>query len=391
MWWTLLVCVNVLIVHCEDRTGLGICRGHSTYRKADDSDFSVTCGADNICLSIVLCSIYYEGFNESLMALNAKFNIPVCYGVTNLEASTPILKFNFSIFREEMSLCGSSLELSDQVDADQYSNTSKLQFVNISGSINSWKPSNNVTLQREPLVYQFSCLYPSQYLVNNTEVSMFGTSLPVRKNKGSFVSALNINLFTNRQYTTPLKIPQNGLKLKTRIYVQVKAAHLTNRFNVLLDRCYTTTSPYPTSKIYYDLFVGCKRDGQTVLYLNGVSQEARFSFEAFHFLEHQNLTISTYYLHCVTRLCENTTCISMLPKCIKPAKMALQTSQYSENVETISSGPIKTRRNSDGFSLAECSKCVEGAAILSCLLGFCCAGLIVLIKMYMRHRCVISR
>lgn len=57
----------------------------------------------------------------------------------------------------------------------------------------------------------------------------------------------------------------------------------------------------------------CRHDGQTVVYLNGVSQEARFSFEAFHFMQPQNQTVSTFYLHCVTRLCENSTCLSMLP------------------------------------------------------------------------------
>lgn len=34
----------------------------------------------------------------------------------------------------------------------------------------------------------------------------------------------------NRQYTQPLKIPEKGLQLKTRIYVQVKATNLTNRY-----------------------------------------------------------------------------------------------------------------------------------------------------------------
>lgn len=71
----------------------------------------MTCGTDNISLRIALCPIYYEGFNESLMALNAKFNDPVCYGVADLEARTPVLKFNVSIISEELSLCGNNLEV----------------------------------------------------------------------------------------------------------------------------------------------------------------------------------------------------------------------------------------------------------------------------------------
>lgn len=41
---------------------------------------------------------------------------------------------------------------------------------------------------------------------------------------------------------------------------------------------------------------------------NGDSQKARFHFPAFRFIEQQNETLSTYYLHCITRLCERSTC-----------------------------------------------------------------------------------
>lgn len=34
----------------------------------------------------------------------------------------------------------------------------------------------------------------------------------------------------NQKYTQPLKIPEKGLQLKTRIYVQVKATNLSKRY-----------------------------------------------------------------------------------------------------------------------------------------------------------------
>src|SRR4029434_6834983 len=46
----------------------------------------------------------------------------------------------------------------------------------------------------------------------------------------------------------------------------------------------------------------------TTMTENGDSQKARFSFPAFRFIEQQNQSISTYYLHCITRLCEMSTC-----------------------------------------------------------------------------------
>ena len=57
----------------------------------------------------------------------------------------------------------------------------------------------------------------------------------------------------------------------------------------------------------------CTRDAQTKVELNGLSQRAHFSFEASRFVEHKNRTVSTFYLHCATRLCEASTCSSLLP------------------------------------------------------------------------------
>lgn len=44
------------------------------------------------------------------------------------------------------------------------------------------------------------------------------------------------------------------------------------------------------------------RDAQTMVEINGVSQKALFSFEAFRLVDNEYETVSTFYLHCVTRL-----------------------------------------------------------------------------------------
>ena len=46
---------------------------------------------------------------------------------------------------------------------------------------------------------------------------------------------------------------------------------------------------------------------------NGAGQKAYFSFEAFRFVEHSNDTVSRFYLHCVTRLCEVDYCPRLTP------------------------------------------------------------------------------
>uniref|UniRef100_A0A672LUS9 Si:dkey-4p15.5 n=1 Tax=Sinocyclocheilus grahami TaxID=75366 RepID=A0A672LUS9_SINGR len=252
----------------------------------------------------------------------------------------PVLLFNFSISQEVLTLCGNNMNvrITSQVGSGVFSDFSQIQFVNVSGLINSWDPSTSTITYRQQLMYQFSCLYPLQYLVNNTELSV----LAVKDNNGTFVSTLSMGLYSTADYTTKLQIPGSGLQLKTRIYVQVKATNLTNKFNVLLDRCYATTSPYPTSSTSYDLFIGCNRDAQTKIDWNGISQVALFSFEAFRFVEHKNRSISTFYLHCATRLCENSTCASLLPRCVRKREVQSPV-QKSSDVATVSSGPISTR------------------------------------------------
>lgn len=165
------------------------------------------------------------------------------------------------------------------------------------------------------------------------------------------------------------------------------------RFHVLLDRCYATTTPFPINTPHHDLFVGwvtrqqrwkvrrkekggltclfgeystrpwslvtrgvgagflnssevkynsvpsigfsslsswrCDRDGQTVIALNGQQQEARFSFETFRFIETMDAIVSTYYLHCATRLCLNSFCSSVLQ-----VRVHLQHQQHVSHVQT---------------------------------------------------------
>ncbi|KAG2457179.1 ZPLD1 protein, partial [Polypterus senegalus] len=112
-------------------------------------------------------------------------------------------------------------------------------------------------------------------------------------------------------YTTFLQIPPRGVNLKTPIYVQVKATNLTSKFNVLLDRCYASVSQYPSNSSSFDLFVSCNKQELVNIYVNGKSQYARFSFSAFRFTEHRNATTSTYYLHCITRLCDTNECANL--------------------------------------------------------------------------------
>ncbi|XP_038548433.1 zona pellucida-like domain-containing protein 1 [Micropterus salmoides] len=308
----ILMCQLGLILRTEaqipDR-----CIFSNTNRPPDNSDITVICGTEYMDLRIYLCPMYQALYNETLMVLNNQFNTPQCFGTADWAVDPPVLKFRFPINDSSISSCNNNFKIISQVGSGQFADFSNVQFVNVSGSVTSLDPTAGMITYRPQIVYKFSCLYPMQYLLNNSEVSVAGVNLAIRDNNGSFISTLKMHLYKDALYQEKLTIPQSGLNLKTKIYVAVQASNLTERFNVLLDRCYATTSPFPNLRTYYDLFVGCTRDPQTRVEHNGVSQVAHFSFEAFRFMEHKNLTISTFYLHCVTRLCEVSSCSRLLP------------------------------------------------------------------------------
>ncbi|XDV32474.1 hypothetical protein PO909_003276 [Leuciscus waleckii] len=153
-----------------------------------------------------------------------------------------------------------------------------------------------------------------------------------------------MQLFKDVNYTAPLVIPSVGIELRTKIYVQVIAANLTSQYHVLLDRCYASLSALPSNSTFFNLFVPCSKDLFTTMLENGNSQKARFSFPAFRFTEQQNQTISTYFLHCITRLCETSTCAQF--KQCRRKRRDIQTTTITDGLSDttlITSGPIRTR------------------------------------------------
>lgn len=78
---------------------------------SENADITVTCGTNQMFLKVFLCPMYFGGYNESLMALNAKFNIPACRGVADWSANPPVLMFNFSISQDALTLCGNNINV----------------------------------------------------------------------------------------------------------------------------------------------------------------------------------------------------------------------------------------------------------------------------------------
>ncbi|XP_029963565.1 zona pellucida-like domain-containing protein 1 [Salarias fasciatus] len=275
-------------------------------RRPEYTDIAVVCGTSSIDLAIQICPVIYTGYNGSLLILNRVRNNVDCQGKLDTAVTPPVVRFSFPI--REGNACGSNFLTTSAPGTGIFADFSNIQTVNVSGVIRSFDPTIGTITYNAELKYYYSCAYPLEYLVNNTQVDVSSSSIALKDNNGSFISTLSMSLFQDINYTKPLVIPPLGLELRKNIYVQVDASNLTSQYFVLLDRCYASVSSHPSNSTFFNLFVSCSIDQLTTMLENGDSQKARFYFPAFRFTEQQNETISTYYLHCITRLCESSTC-----------------------------------------------------------------------------------
>ncbi|XP_075707233.1 zona pellucida-like domain-containing protein 1 [Rhinoderma darwinii] len=334
------------------------------------NDILVTCGPQEIFLYIYLCPVFYAGYNETQLFMNDVFSNPRCQGKIDLSSTVPFLKFVFSI--NESSTCGSLFQITTAAGDGVFSSFSSIQTVNISGIIKSKDPNTGVITRNPELKYLYSCSYPLEYLINNTRLDVAGNNIAINTNNGSFISTLSMQLYVDESYGRPLVIPPTGIKINTTVYVEVKATNLTDKFNVLLDRCYASVSPYPSNSTFYDLFVGCNKDQFTFIKLNGDNQVARFYFTAFRFLEQYVQPISTFYLHCITRLCEISACSAFKPICTRRKRNVRAASSSSGSVTdpaTITSTGITTSLDNEKLTNSVSSDSKDSHEIVSTAVG----------------------
>lgn len=71
-----------------------------------------------------------------------------------------------------MGLIGLHLQTITTTGSGLFAAFSNIQYVNISGVVNSLDYSSGMITYSPQVVYKFSCLYPMQYLLNNTEMAV---------------------------------------------------------------------------------------------------------------------------------------------------------------------------------------------------------------------------
>ncbi|XP_076874437.1 zona pellucida-like domain-containing protein 1 [Brachyhypopomus gauderio] len=382
--WTMLLQLIFISITANAVSGqitAANCTGY--LRRPDYSDIAVDCGTNYISLAIQLCPAVYVGFNESLLFLNNIMNDPNCMGTVDNSVTPPVVRFTFPI--NITSGCGSTLTTTSALGTGIFSDFSNIQTVNVSGVVRSFDPTMSVVTYNTDLKYFYSCSYPLEYLINNTQIDVSSSAIAVRDRNGSFISTLSLKLYSDPGYTIPLIMPPQGIELRTTVYVLVTATNLTAQYFVLLDRCYATVNryPYATNSSYFNFFVGCNKDQLTNLTENGQSQNARFSFQAFRFTEQKNQTISSYYLHCITRLCDISVCQSFRSCAAGRRKREADSQNGLTDSTTLVSSAIITKSPSTAttdqavYSSRTGSNPTVGLGIAVGILAFVCVGVIV--------------
>ncbi|KAM9342302.1 zona pellucida-like domain-containing protein 1 [Pholidichthys leucotaenia] len=342
-------------------------------RPPESSDISVQCGTSSIDIAIEICPVIFSDYNETLLSLNHMLE-PVCRATLDESVNPPVARFSFPLNMTHA--CGSTFRTTGVPGTGMFSDYT----VKISGVVRSRDRKTGAITYNAELKYYYSCSYPLQYVINNTQIDVASSSVLVEENKGSFLSTLSMELFDDASYTRPMVIPHLGIELNTNVYVEVKATNLTSQYHVLLDRCYASLSSLPSDSSIFNLFVVCSEDPFAMITENGDSQKARFKFPAFRFIEQNNLSSSAYYLHCITRLCVINTC-STFKECNSNRDGDTSRAGITKGY-TITSPRIVTKAESKQSK----ENSVVGFGVAVGVLAFACIIAVIIAAMFCRRR-----
>ena len=70
------------------------------------TDITVFCGGENVEIEVLLCPAYFNGYNESLIALNSQ-DRDECKGTTDWTANPPVVRYSIGL--RAVTTCASKL------------------------------------------------------------------------------------------------------------------------------------------------------------------------------------------------------------------------------------------------------------------------------------------
>ncbi|CAL8335322.1 unnamed protein product [Boreogadus saida] len=386
------LCLPLVVVFIQPTLSTYNCSSEYN-RVPDNSDLMVDCGTSMITLEVNLCSAQWAGFNATGLALNGEHSIPDCQGTIHTDVVPPVIRYQLPVNHTQANLCRQSLQIVDETPdpSGHFRDFLTVQSVIITGFVDTPGSSEGLISYATDLYYHFSCRYPLGYLLNNTQIIASSVSVANKDNDGTFIDTLKMTVCNDTNYNHQLLVPISGLELRTKIYVDVEAVNMTGSFNLFLDHCFATSSPYNLSQTERHNFftTGCSVNPKAAITINGVAKNSRFNFEAFRFVEHRDQEKSSIYLHCMLRLCEPTKCQALIRACTSPRRRrssARSVEQDTEEVATLSFGPLVMGRedsslaaeDEDAASQSPAEDSSVTAVVLGALFGSAAVTLVIL-------------
>lgn len=195
---------------------------------SDNLDLSVDCGTSIITLEVNLCTAQWAGFNSTDLALNGNHNNTDCQGSIDTSVDPPVIRYQLPVNHsqdnpcrhslqvrkclvEELRLCWTMMKLTNWswnwtlfwklfgnirvmlwfsltftvlvqiVDetpdpSGPFSSFLSIQSVIITGNIETPRSDQGLISYSTDLYYHFSCRYPLEYLINNTQIVAWVTA-----------------------------------------------------------------------------------------------------------------------------------------------------------------------------------------------------------------------
>ncbi|XP_041432235.1 uromodulin-like [Xenopus laevis] len=286
------------------------CKDNRTISAFTDLKPTVSCGLKNMITSFRKCELRALKIDvKNIVVTNSD-----CFNVSNNNTTN-----TYSVLAPlQEGKCGMKLTVSDAHTVYCFMGYSRLPFLFQTNTthasyVNSFEfiivlPGNVV---RDKLITTSTCVYPL-----DMRHSLFTALNPIISTVNLYISDTGefkayMGIYKNDDYKNPYEGTQVDIYTKTVIYIGVFLdGPDTSQYAMVLKNCYATpSSNADDSTKYYIIQNSCPSviDDTVNVAENGLSSQARFSFQMFAFLG----DVSQVYLHCEIYVCDNkaTTCL----------------------------------------------------------------------------------
>ncbi|XP_069468316.1 deleted in malignant brain tumors 1 protein-like isoform X2 [Ambystoma mexicanum] len=233
----------------------------------------------------------------------------------------PLILSSFVIFIIDYLGCGTD----NEVDSDTIIYTNNIQAY----------PAKGVTTQQKALKVVLRCR-----LYQNTMVkAVFEAFETIEINKLQYGRYdVSMSFYDSQSFQRPVFDCPYQVSLNQELYLQVTLHSSNPDLEVFVKTCVASADHTDISNRTYDLIVnGCIRDSTFRSFSSPSSNQARFSFRAFGFLETQ----STVYLQCTVVVCSKSDVNS---RCRRGCQMRRKRSPRSSNEEVdVIVGPMQLK------------------------------------------------